>query len=1166
MSFSGRAPLPAWVSTTDTARPGKGPLGALPALSGTARRALALGGVLALANAVTLVAQAFLLASAGAVIVAGQGLPTGQLVALTGVVTARSAVGWAMRVVAARAAAGAKEELRAKVVDHALRLGPEWIAARGPGALTALTTRGLDALDAYFTQYLPALVTAAVVPLGAGVAVLVADWPSAVIIALTVPLLPAFAILVGRHTAERSAAAAEAVHRLSGHLLELVRALPVLAAFRRAEAQAETIRRASEGHRRATMRTLRAAFSSAFVLELTAMLSVALIAVVIGVRLVSGELPLVIGLGVLILAPECYQPLRAVGAAFHASEDGVEAVRRVAGILAEPSPSPGTDSATPGEVRVEGLRVARRDGFAPDGATFTVRPGETAWLRTPSGTGKSTTIAVLLGFVKPAGGTVTVAGTPLPDLDPVAWRRNLAWVPQSPAFAGGTVRAELELSLADRKDLRPGEIEDVLATVDLAGLASARIDQLSLGQRQRVAVARALLRARHGAWLLLLDEPTAHLDAANAARVMAAVETARRSGAAVVIAAHRRPGTETGRTPVFLAVPPGRVSPCARSDLGSQAGPGPWSFLSPWARARTLVRGLDARLLAGSALGALALFAGLGLTATSGWLIAEASRQPPILTLTVAVVGVRAFGLLRAGLRYAERLATHDASFRIAGQLRVRLWHALVKIGPARASALRHGEGQRRLVADVDTVRDLLPRVLTPPMVSVVALLGAIVVETILLPWAGFALTVAVLTGALGGPLLAMRLESRATSALSAGRRDVSAKVLDLFSSAGELLAFGAHLTRRDELARADARLAERARRQALGSGAADALIILSTGLAAVAGAWLAATSGHLDPVLAPVVALIPLAVAEVPALLPPVAQHAATLWEARSRLVRVSEAGVSAWGESVRASAKASDFLQAGRLPAKGRSTAGVTARLRKSDRAPRKPPRKHSLAGLAAVSPAARPDRHPGPCEAVELHGDVGWPEGDLVLRDVDLRVLPGCRVAVVGPSGAGKSTLVAALLGFLDVRGNLPAKVAWAPQDPLLVSTTVAENLRLADPHASDDRLAEALRLACLPELELDTVLDSAGSGLSGGQAQRLALARALVAAPAAELVLLDEPTAHLDEPTAREIRKNLRTALAGKTVVHVTHHPGEAEDSDLVLEVRDGRVRVLEGVYA
>ncbi|WP_162830971.1 thiol reductant ABC exporter subunit CydD [Amycolatopsis ruanii] len=1082
MSFPGRSVLPASVSAADTTRPGKGPLGALPLLSAAARRALALSGLLALGNAAALVAQAFLLASVCAAVVAGHDITAGRLVALGGVVVGRALIAWALRVVAARAAAGAKEELRAKVVDHALRLGPEWIARRGPGELTAVTTKGLDALDAYFTEYLPALVTAAVVPLGAGAAVLFADWPSAVIIALTVPLLPMFAILVGKYTADRSAAATDALQRMSGHLLELVRALPVLAAFRRAEAQAEAVRRVSEKHRRATLKTLKVAFSSAFVLELAATLSVALVAVVIGVRLVGGDLSLAIGLGVLILAPECYQPLRAVGAAFHASEDGVEAVRRVTDVLAEPVAPEGTAIPGRGEVRVAGLRVARRGGFAPDGETFTLRPGTLTRLDSPSGAGKSTTLAVLLGFVRPSAGTVLIDGVPLSEVDMSAFRRDIAWVPQNPAFTGGTVRAELDLALDQPPD--PVEVDALLIELNLAGLADAPVHELSTGQRQRVAVARALLRVRHGAWLLLLDEPTAHQDAANAALVEAAIASTLPLGTAVLLAAHHRethlPATHAATTAPHVTV-------------ADAAEPQP-------------LRGVvSRRFVGGAAVGALALLAGVALTATSGWLIAKASFQPPILTLTVAVVGVRAFGLGRAVLRYLERLITHDAAFRIAGQLRVRLWRGLVRLGPARTLGLRFGEGQRRLVADVDTVRDLLPRVVTPPLVAVLVLAGAIAVQTILLPVAGLVLAAAVLVGALAAPALALRLERRATTALAEGRRTVSAQVLGLFGAAAELIAFGAHRRRRKDLARADDRLAHQARRQAFGAGAADALITLVTGAAAVAGVGLATGSG-IDPVLAPVLALVPLALAEVLAMLPPVAQH----WDPlRTSMDRIADV-----------------------------------------ERSQPQPPVAH------------------GPI-AFE-HADLGWTTP--VLRDVDLRIPAGTHVAVVGPSGAGKSTLLAALLGFLPAqRGRLTtaAEVAWAPQEPQLVSTTVAENLRLADPHADDDRLREALRLACL-DLPLDTVLGDAGSGLSGGQAQRLAVARALVAAPRADLVLLDEPTAHLDEPTARRLRANLRTALAGRTVVHVTHHAEEAAEADLVLDVRDGRVSVrmpaLEGGYA
>ncbi|WP_326956360.1 thiol reductant ABC exporter subunit CydD [Amycolatopsis sp. NBC_01286] len=1107
----GRAPHSASESTVDSARPGKGPLGALPALVPAVRRALALVGFLAFLNAAALVAQAFLLADVLAAIVgAGSGGRTAQLAALLALVATRALTGWAVRTVAARAAATAQRELRAKAVDHALRLGPEWIARRGHGELTALTTRGLDALDAYFREYLPALVTAAVVPLGAGAAILFADWPSGVIVALTVPLLPMFAILVGKYTAGRVAGATDATHRMSERLLELVRVLPVLTAFRRADAQAETVRKLSERHRRATLKTLKVAFSSAFVLELIATLSVALVAVVIGVRLAGGHLPLAIGLGVLILAPECYQPLRAVGAAFHSSEDGVEAVRRVVDLLAVPAPSRGSALIDGRDLRVSALRVARRGGFAPDGETFAIRPGETVWLRAPSGGGKSTTLSALLGFVPAHDGSITIGTTNLADADLARWREQVAWVPQSPVFTGGTVREEVGSDV-------------VLAELGLAGLAERPVAKLSLGQRQRVAVARALLRVRDGAWLLLLDEPTAHLDEANARLVLDAVQHAVDHGAAAIIAAHER----------TAAVDMSTVSPVVSdaSTVDSSGSRLPWRAL------------LDGRLFGGAFLGAIALLAGVALTATSGWLIAKASQQPPILTLTVAVVGVRAFGLGRAGLRYVERLVTHDAAFRIAGRLRVRLWKSLVRLGPARS--LRAGEGQQRLVADVDTVRDLLPRVVSPPLVVALVAAGAIAVQAWVLPAAGWTLAAAVALG-LCAPLVALRAERRATSALATGRRDVATRVLVLFDAAAELLAFGRAVEHRRALAEADTRLVTQARRQAFGAGAAEALVTLACGTAAIvstAFASQAVAAGRLDPVLAPLLALVPLALAEVLALLPPVAQHWDTLKQARHRLTDTPTTG----GHTNSAPTKP----RVGLVAVGPRQT-----EQRPADIDAARPRTEVAVAGslLGEFGGGERP--------SVELcRADLGWPDGPVVLRGVDLALAPGTYAAVVGVSGAGKSTLVAALLGFLSPsRGvvNVPDGVAWAPQQPMLAATTVGENLRLARPTATEDELREALHQAALDDVGPETVLGSGGSGLSGGQAQRVAVARALLGASSAGLVLLDEPTAHLDEPTARALREQLRVVLAGRTVVHVTHRADEAEHADVVLEVRDGRV--------
>ncbi|MGM1058155.1 thiol reductant ABC exporter subunit CydD [Saccharothrix sp. Mg75] len=1026
-------------------KPGKGPLGALPALSGAARRALVLCALLAALTAGALVWQAVALASA---LVSG-----GSLWVLAAAVVVRALLAWATESAAARAAAGAKEELRAAVLDRALALGPGWIVDRGPAELAVLATRGLDALDAYFTKYLPALVTTAVVPPLVGAWVLWTDPTSAVLIAVTLPLIPVFAILIGKFTSARVAAAATALERLSGRLAELVRALPVLTAFGRAAAQAGAVREVGERYRKATMGTLRVAFLSALVLEIAASLSVALIAVGIGLRLVSGEMTLAVGLVVLILAPECYLPLRAAGAAHHASEDGVEAVRRVAEIPvrpADPTPElPPVPASPPSGVEVRDLRVRRRGRYAPDGVSLRVRPGEVHRLDAPSGAGKSTLFDVLLGYVRPDGGSVTVD------------RDAIAWVPQRPAFAGRTVADELELTT--------GRVDrDVLASVAADHLAHRPIAELSTGERQRVALARALTKVRDGATVLLLDEPTAHLDPATATRVMAAIQQAATSGTAVLLSTHRivqqSDDTIPGRSIAHTS---------DRSTIPHSPRP-------------------TRRLVAGALLGAAAALSGVALTAVAAYLIAKAATQPPILTLSVLVVGVRTFALAKGVLRYLERLVSHDAAFRHAEALRVRLWRSL---RPGRADLTR-------LVDDVDTVRDLLPRVLQPPLVALGTALAAVVLFTLVDPAAGVALAVALAVGGVLAPVVAVLAERRATTALARGRREVSERVLTLLTAAPDLIAFGADRTVRADLAARDAALARAARRQALGAGAATGIVHLTTGLAAAVCTGLA-LAGGVDPLWVPVLGLVPLALAEVLGALPAAAQHRAALRESYGRIVEQSD-------DSIVLASGADVVLS------------DVTAR----------------------------------------------WPgSAESTLANVTVHLPKGTKAAVVGPSGAGKSTLFALLLGFVGAeRGTVarPARVAWCPQEPMLVTTTLRENLRLGDPHADDDRLRWALGVAGLdprPDLDLDTVIGP--TLLSGGEAQRVAVARAVL--HDADLVLLDEPTAHLDEPTARALLDRLDDVLRDRTVVHITHRPAEADRADLVLDVAGGRVRVAARAY-
>ncbi|SFT70394.1 ATP-binding cassette, subfamily C, CydCD [Actinopolyspora lacussalsi subsp. righensis] len=1123
----------------------RGPLGVLPRLSPSTRRALHLSGALAVLSAFALITQAWALADALARVVM-HGFDTAaigdRLAVLCGAVLARGVLGWATASVSARAAAGAKEELRALLLDSALRRGPEWIGRHGAAELTTLATKGLDALDAYFTRYLPALVTAAVVPAIVGFRILLADWTSAAIVLVTVPLIPLFAWLVGRYTESRTSRAAESLRRMSGQLSELVRALPVLTAFGRAEAQREAVRRVSERYRRDSVSTLRIAFLSALVLELCASLSVALVAVSIGMRLVSGDLDLTTGLLVLVLAPECYLPLRNAGAAHHASEDGLEAVRRVEEVRFEPpdagqgtsSPAPsgipsaagianaaGVPSAAP--LRVTGLRVARREGHAPDGLDFTAPPGRVTRLEGfggigPSGSGKSTTFAVLLGFTTPESGTLRYGETEIDRPDSASWRATVAWIPQRPAFSGGTVTDELLLAVSDQPDGTADHIDEVLRAAAAEHLAGRPIDSLSTGERQRVAVARGLLRLRGRARVLLADEPTAHLDAATAAHVVAALRDAAESGAVVVLASHR-PG------PAEL-----RESPPDDHERGTEH--------SPDASGPTRVRELvTARGVGGAALGVLSLLSGIALTATSAWLIARAAQQPPVLTLSVAAVGVRTFALSRAVLRYVERLATHDAAFRLAGRLRERLWDGLVRWGPARTAALVRGDGAARLVDDTDNVRDLVPRVLGPPLTAVGVGGGAVVVQALVLPEAGLLLAVALLLAGVLAPLVALAVQRHAAAVVAAGRREVSIRVLGLLESAAELLSFGAAGERRAELARADAKLAREARRAASGEGAAGAVVTLVMGAAVIGCTALAAravAAGELAPVLAPLLALVPMAATEAVSELPTAAQQ---------------------WLPLLRAQQRLSPFLSDSDL-AEGALSDGA---LSERDGSAEDGKRPVTVSGASETDPAREPPIAPGEVLLEDVRAR--WPGADVpALSGVTLRVPPGSHVAVVGDSGSGKSTTLAVLAGLLPVTSGTCAvggRVAWCPQDPQLVSTTIRENLRLADPTADDRRLAATLRSAGLRGWEdsLDTVVGTGGTELSGGEARRLALARVLLV-PDAEVLLLDEPTAHLDEPTALELLDTLERESHGRTVVRVTHHDREVHRADLVVRIRHG----------
>jgi ATP-binding cassette subfamily C protein CydD len=508
--------------------------------------------VLGSVTALLIIAQAWLLAEViAAALAGGKGVAqlTLPLEVLLSVVLARATVAWGRELVAHRSSARAKAQLRAALLAHLGALGPSRPGEQRTGELAVLATRGIDALDGYFSLYLPQLCLAVIVPIAVLAVVLDRDWISALIIAGTLPLIPLFMALVGMATRDRMELQLRTLHQLAGHFLDVVGGLPTLKVFGRAKAQIRTIDEVTDRYRRAAISTLRVTFLSSLILELIATISVALVAVEIGLRLMDGHLGLRTALFVLVLAPEAYLPLRLLGTQYHASEEGMGAARQVFAVLETPLPARGrlTDVPDPARavISVEDLRVQypERTGPALDGLSLTVEPGEILAVTGPSGCGKSTLLAVLLGFLEPQSGSVCIDGVELAGLDPDAWRARVSWMPQRPHLFAASIADNIRLG---RHGATSAAVWDA---VDAAGLSAVvsrqphgletmlgdRGSGLSVGERQRVALARAFLR---DAPLLLLDEPTANLDRATEDEVLGALERLV-VGRTVVVVAHR---------------------------------------------------------------------------------------------------------------------------------------------------------------------------------------------------------------------------------------------------------------------------------------------------------------------------------------------------------------------------------------------------------------------------------------------------------------------------------------------------------------------------------------------------------------------------------------------------------------------------------------------------
>ncbi|MBN1666942.1 MAG: thiol reductant ABC exporter subunit CydD, partial [Anaerolineales bacterium] len=1053
-----------------------------------------------------------------AVFLAGAGLAAVSpgLVALLLLYSFKSAALWAGEILAGQVAQQVKLDLRQRLYHHVQQMGHLDVRRQRSGELVNTLSSGVEALDAYFRQYLPQLVLAALVPLTFLFFVFPRDRLSGLVLLLTAPLIPVFMILIAGQAERLTQRQWRTLSRMSAHFLDVLQGLETLKILGQSQAQLAVIRQISSQFRDRTMQVLRVAFLSALALELIATLGTAVAAVEIGLRLLYGRLAFEQALFVLLLAPEFYLPLRLLGTRFHAGMAGIQAAGRIFEILdcpvsAQAAQLDGHEAArlatVPGVIFVDVTYRYQAGQAALEQVSFEIQPGECVALVGPSGAGKSTLAQILAGFLMPQSGQVCLTGADGSREPGRAGRA--AWLSQEPYLFYDSVAANIRLGVPQatleqvRAAARQARADAFIMALPQGydTVVGERGARLSAGQAQRIALARALLMA---APLLILDEPAAHFDPELQASFDAALAELR-PGRTVLVIAHRlqtaqqadrvivldqgrvvqsgqhtdlaqQPGLyrrmlhgQVEQSPVLDPEPvaawragldaPGRrwvPLPVSESGTGRPALLRLFAFLLP----------LRGWIVLSALLGFLTIASSIALLGTSAYLISAAALQPSIAALQVAIVGVRAFGLSRGLLRYLERLVSHQTTFRVLARLRAWFYQQLEPLAPARLQQYRSADLLTRIVADIDSLENFYVRVVAPPLA---AILVALLAGGLLWPY-GFELALTlwvflVLAGLLL-PWWMYRLAARGAQGGLQARADLNIALLDGIQGLPDLLAYGRagdqRLLVHDFSRQLAAYQAFHTRRAAL--------IEAGMNLVSNLGAWgvllLAiqrVEAGQVAGVYLAALLLVAWAAFEAVQGLPVAAQYLQENLQAAGRLFDIVAQPPAVPEPDMPAGQPASTDLQ----------IRGLSFRYLQAEQ---------PIAGTAAS----------------------GW-----VLQAVDLELEAGKRIALVGPSGAGKTSLLHVLLRFWDYeRGSiqlggqelrqLPAalvrqRLAVVSQRTYLFNTSLRENVLLAQPQASPAQIEQALALAGLQDFVaqlpqgLETVLGEQGLRLSGGERQ-------------------------------------------------------------------------------
>lgn len=1106
------------------------------------------------------------------------------LVTILIIIVLRLGFSWAGEVIASTAARRIKQDLRHKLFTHLLDLGPAYLRSEAgeiharTGELVTLANEGMDALELYFSQYLPQVVLAALVPLSILIFVFPTDTLSGVIFLITAPLLPLFMYLIGSVAQALTRKQWQGLSRMSAYFLDVLQGLTTLKILGRSREQVDVIQKVSDRYRQSTMSVLRVTFFSALVLELIATLSTAVVAVEIGLRLLYGRLAFEQAFFLLLLAPEFYQPLRLLGTRFHAGMAGVEAARRifaildlpaatkpVAGVIHSSSYSP---HRSPPAISVRNVSYTYSNGrTALNGISLDLPRGKMTALVGESGAGKSTLTWLILRFLQLQHGQVTVDEKSIAEIPYPVWLESLAYVPQNPYLFNDTILANIRLAKPDADDqavqraARLAHADEFIASLPF-GYQTQIGEQglrLSAGQAQRIALARAFLK---DAPFLILDEATSHLDPETDALVRESLERLA-IGRTVLVIAHHKNTLAMADQVVTLwhgevenVVIHDRVLPAQQETLSSTIDtiqdhlprenlPTPGEMPNPevtrrsnqpvMARLLKLLSPFAGRILLSTLLGFATVASGVGLMATAAYIISAAAMHPSIADLQVAIVGVRFFGLSRGIFRYLERLVSHDTTFRLLARWRVWFYQALEPLAPARLMGYRSGDLLNRVISDIGTLENFYVRSIAPPLV---ALSVGVVVLLFMgslggrLAWG--LLFFMILTG-VGLPLLALVSARRFGPKIIRERARQSALIVDAIQGMADILTCGQAQAYADRLIATGKRLNQLQARMFVTSALQTALGGLLANLAMLAVLVLATplvTSGKLDGVLLGVVALVSLTCFEALQPIPLVAQNMESNRAAASRLYELVDASPSVID-----------------------------------------PPEPCSLSAGSNLDVRQLLFQYPGD---VDKAAPPALPP--FSLHDISFSLPNGKHIALVGPSGAGKTTLVNLLLRFWEYQHgsilldhqelhqynqhDIRKHIAVISQNTYLFSATIKENLLIARPEASEAEIIRAASQAQLHDFILslpdgyDTWIGEHGMRLSVGERQRLAIARALLRD--ARLLILDEPTANLDPYTELAVLDSIRLASQGRSTLTITQSMAGLEVMDEILVLQNGRI--------